>query len=52
MEPRLRTGLAADISRRLQDRMQLAADAPERQWPAELFLERLYLQLSARLQGE
>jgi hypothetical protein len=36
------------MSDRLLDRMQVPANAPERQWPAELFLERLYLQLQAR----
>jgi hypothetical protein len=36
------------MSTRLLDRMQVPASAPERQWPPELFLERLYLQLSAR----
>jgi hypothetical protein len=29
--------------------MQLPATAPERQWPPELFLERLYLQLVSRV---
>lgn len=44
-----RTRLAADIARRLFERMQLPTEAPERMWPPELFLERLYLQLGARL---
>ena len=44
----LRARLAAEISDRLVDRLQLDAAAPERQWPPELLLERLYLQLQAR----
>ncbi len=48
MEPALRARLAREIGSRLLDRMHLAATAPERQWPPELFLERLYLQLQAR----
>jgi hypothetical protein len=46
-----RQRLAAIISARLLDRLELPPTAPERQWPRELFLERLYLQLSARLQS-
>lgn len=49
LEPPLRARLARDMSARLVDRMQLAANAPERQWPPELFLERLYLQLQGRV---
>lgn len=48
LEPPLRARLATDMSHRLLDRLQLPAGAPERQWPAELFLERLYLQLQGR----
>ncbi len=48
LEPPLRARLALDMSSRLLDRMQLPAAAPERQWPPELFLERLYLQLQGR----
>jgi uncharacterized RDD family membrane protein YckC len=48
LDPPLRARLAGDISSRLLDRLELPAGAPERQWPAELFLERLYLQLQAR----
>jgi uncharacterized RDD family membrane protein YckC len=48
LAPPLRARLAGDMSTRLLDRMQVPAGAPERQWPPELFLERLYLQLSAR----
>jgi hypothetical protein len=48
LAPPLRARLAGDMSARLLDRMQVPASAPERQWPPELFLERLYLQLRAR----
>ncbi|MBJ7596353.1 MAG: RDD family protein [Candidatus Dormibacteraeota bacterium] len=48
LEPPLRDRLALDMTTRLLDRMQLPLAAPERQWPPELFLERLYLQLQAR----
>jgi uncharacterized RDD family membrane protein YckC len=48
LEPPLRARLAFDMTSRLLDRMQLPASAPERQWPPELFLERLYLQLQSR----
>ena len=49
LEPPLRARLASDMSNRLVDRMQLAPSAPERQWPPELLLERLYLQLQTRV---
>jgi uncharacterized RDD family membrane protein YckC len=48
LEPPLRARLAFDMTSRLLERMQLPASAPERQWPPELFLERLYLQLQSR----
>jgi uncharacterized RDD family membrane protein YckC len=48
LEPPLRARLALDMTTRLLDRMQVPPAAPERQWPPELFLERLYLQLQAR----
>ena len=48
LEPPLRARLALDMTTRLLDRMQVPAAAPERLWPPELFLERLYLQLQAR----
>ena len=48
LAPPLRARLALDMTTRLLDRMQLPPGAPERQWPPELFLERLYLQLQAR----
>jgi hypothetical protein len=37
------------MSAKLYDRMGLPPGAPERMWPPELFIERLYLQLSHRL---
>lgn len=45
--PELRARLAAQMAARLLDRMNLPPGAPERQWPPELLLERLYLQLAA-----
>lgn len=48
LEPPLRARLALDMATRLLDRMQMPATAPERQWPPDLFLERLYLQLQSR----
>jgi uncharacterized RDD family membrane protein YckC len=48
LEPPLRARLALDMTGRLLDRMQLPLSAPERQWPPELLLERLYLQLQNR----
>ncbi len=48
LEPPLRARLATDMTARLLDRMQVPPAAPERLWPPELFLERLYLQLQAR----
>jgi uncharacterized RDD family membrane protein YckC len=48
LEPPLRARLAGEMTARLLDRMQIPAGAPERQWPPELFLERLYLQLQGR----
>jgi uncharacterized RDD family membrane protein YckC len=46
--PEQRARLAESLAAKLQDRMQLAGDAPERRWPPELFVERLYLQLAPR----
>ena len=46
-----RQRLAALLAQRLVERLDLAGTAPERQWPPELFLERLYLQLAARQEG-
>ena len=48
LEPPLRARLALDMTTRLLDRMQLPVTAPERTWPPELLLERLYMQLQAR----
>jgi uncharacterized RDD family membrane protein YckC len=48
LSPEQRTRIAAQLAARLLDRLGLPANAPERQWPPELFVERLYLQLSAR----
>jgi hypothetical protein len=48
LTPPLRARLAGDMAARLLDRMQMPAGAPERLWPPELFLERLYLQLQGR----
>ncbi|HEX4578551.1 MAG TPA: RDD family protein [Candidatus Dormibacteraeota bacterium] len=48
LAPPLRARLAEDMTTRLLDRMGVPASAPERQWPPELFLERLYLQLQGR----
>lgn len=48
LAPTLRARLAGDMSTRLLDRMEVPASAPERRWPPELFLERLYLQLQGR----
>jgi len=48
LEPPLRARLAHDMTSRLLDRMEVPEAAPERQWPPELFLERLYLQLQGR----
>ena len=48
LTPQLRAHLAGQMATKLYDRMELPWSAPERQWPPELFLERLYLQLLAR----
>jgi hypothetical protein len=49
LAPDLRTRLASDIATRMLDRLAVGPSAPERLWPAELLLERLYLQLDQRL---
>ena len=49
LAPELRHRLAIELTSRMCDRLQLHANAPERMWPAELLLERLYLQLDQRL---
>ena len=48
LSSKLRADLAADIARRLLDRLELPASAPERFWPPELLIERVYLQLDQR----
>ena len=48
LSPKLRADLAADIAKRLFDRLRLPPGAPERLWPPELFIERIYLQLDQR----
>jgi hypothetical protein len=48
LSPALRAGLAGDIARRLLDRLALPPNAPERLWPPELLIERVYLQLDQR----
>ena len=47
LHPEQRERAASAMAPRLQDRLGLDAAAPERQEPAEAFVERLYLQLSA-----
>jgi uncharacterized RDD family membrane protein YckC len=49
LPPEQRARIAGDMSIKLLDRMGLGPTAPERIWPPELFIERLYLQLSERL---
>lgn len=49
LDPETRARLAAQLAARLCERLQLPAGAPERMWPPELLLERLYLQLEQRL---
>ncbi|MEA2672710.1 MAG: hypothetical protein QOG45_2930, partial [Chloroflexota bacterium] len=49
MHPEQRARLAAVMAERLCERLQLGPGAPERQWPPELLLERLYLQLVPRM---
>jgi uncharacterized RDD family membrane protein YckC len=48
LSPALRASLAADIGRRLLERLALPPNAPERLWPPELLIERVYLQLDQR----
>ena len=51
LTPEQRQRLAGLLAQRLLDRLELPVTAPERQWPPELFLERLYLQLAARIEA-
>lgn len=48
LTPDQRHQIAAAMATRLYDRLSLPPGAPERSWPPELFVERLYLQLTAR----
>lgn len=48
LTPETRARLAAQLAARLCDRLQLSPAAPERMWPPELFIERVYLQLEQR----
>ena len=48
LTPQLRAKLAGDLAARLYERLQLPPQAPERMWPPELLIERLYLQLDMR----
>jgi uncharacterized RDD family membrane protein YckC len=48
LTPEQRHRLAATLAERLYERLALPLSAPERNWPPELFIERLYLQLAAR----
>jgi uncharacterized RDD family membrane protein YckC len=48
LTPQLRAHLAGQVAAKLYERLELPWSAPERQWPPELFLERLYLQLLGR----
>jgi uncharacterized RDD family membrane protein YckC len=49
LAPDMRVRLATEIASRMLDRLGISAAAPERMWPPELLLERLYLQLDQRL---
>ncbi|MHB8717944.1 MAG: RDD family protein [Candidatus Dormibacteria bacterium] len=48
VDPAVRARLAADIAQRLVVRLDLPPGAPERLWPPELLIERVYLQLEER----
>jgi uncharacterized RDD family membrane protein YckC len=48
LTPDQRHRIAQSLASRLYDRLDLPPGAPERSWPPELFIERLYLQLAAR----
>ena len=51
LPPTHRADLAGRLAVRLLDRMELPPGAPERRWPPELLLERLYLQLAPRFEA-
>jgi uncharacterized RDD family membrane protein YckC len=51
LRPEQRADLAGRLTVRLLDRMELPPGAPERMWPPELFLERLFLQLAPRFES-
>jgi uncharacterized RDD family membrane protein YckC len=51
LRPDQRADLAGRLAVRLLDRMELPPNAPERMWPPELFLERLFMQLAPRFES-
>ncbi|MGD0449256.1 MAG: RDD family protein [Candidatus Dormibacteria bacterium] len=51
LRPEQRADLAGRLTARLLDRMELPLGAPERRWPPELFLERLFMQLAPRFES-
>jgi uncharacterized RDD family membrane protein YckC len=51
LRPEQRADLAGRLTARLLDRMELPPGAPERMWPPELFLERLFMQLAPRFES-
>jgi uncharacterized RDD family membrane protein YckC len=51
LRPDQRADLAGRLAVPLLDRMQLPPGSPERRWPPELLLERLYLQLAPRFEA-
>ena len=51
LRPEQRADLAGRLTVRLLDRMELPPGAPERMWPPELFLERLFMQLAPRFES-
>lgn len=51
LTPEQRRRLATVLAAKLVTRLDLPPQAPERSWPAELLVERLYLQLTARLEA-
>lgn len=51
LSPGQRQRLAQLLAEKLFARLDLPPEAPERSWPAELFVERCYLQLAVRLEA-